>query len=201
MDASENVMKGVAVAIVTQNSDPDQLGRVRIRFPWYEKPNESYWARIAVPMAGNQQGAYFVPEVNQEVLVAFEREDMRFPFVVGALWNGHEPPPTNNSDGKNDERLIRSRSGSQLLFNDGAQGLVELKLHDGKKVAFDDDGIRLEDGKGNSVSIQSASGAIDIEAMGQLTIKAAAIKLEAAGPFELKAGATMTIRGTLVQIN
>jgi Type VI secretion system/phage-baseplate injector OB domain len=52
MDASENVITGVAVAIVTQNSDPDQLGRVRIRFPWYEKPNESYWARIAVPMAG-----------------------------------------------------------------------------------------------------------------------------------------------------
>jgi uncharacterized protein involved in type VI secretion and phage assembly len=201
MDRHENQIKGVAVAIVTQNRDPDQLGRVAVRFPWYEKPNQSFWARIAVSMAGKQQGTYFLPEVNQEVLVAFEREDIRFPFVVGALWNGHDAPPTSNADGRNDERLIRSRSGSQLLFNDGTQGLVELKLHDGKKVAFDDDGIRLEDGHGNSISIRSSSGAIDIESIGQVTIKAAAIKLESSGPVEFQAGATMTIRGALVEIN
>jgi uncharacterized protein involved in type VI secretion and phage assembly len=93
---------GVAVAVVTQNRDPDGLARVKVHFPWYEYPNESYWARLAVPMAGQGQGTYFLPEIGQEVLVAFDRGDVRFPYVVGALWNGKEGPPTTNSDGKND---------------------------------------------------------------------------------------------------
>lgn len=194
-------VKGVAIAIVTDNNDPEGLGRVRVSFPWYESDNKSYWARIAVPMAGKQQGTYFLPEKGQEVLVAFEREDVRFPFVIGALWNGKEATPITNADGKNDQRLIRSRKGHQLLFDDGARGLVELKLNDGKKLAIDDDGIRLDDGKGNSLTIDSNSGALDIKASGQLTIKAPTITLDASGSLEIKSGATMTIRGTLVQIN
>jgi uncharacterized protein involved in type VI secretion and phage assembly len=194
-------VKGVAIAIVTQNRDPDGLGRVKVRFPWYENANESYWARLAVPMAGKKQGTYFLPEKDQEVLVAFEREDVRFPYVIGALWNGKDTTPTTNADGKNDQRLIRSRKGHQLMFDDGTKGLVELKLDDGKKLAIDDDGIRLDDGKGNSFRIDSNSGALDIKAIGQLTIKAPKITLDASGTLEIKAGATMTIRGTLVQIN
>jgi uncharacterized protein involved in type VI secretion and phage assembly len=194
-------IKGVAIGIVTQNRDPDGLGRVRVRFPWYENSNESYWARIAVPMAGKQQGTYFLPENGQEVLIAFEREDVRFPFVIGALWNGKEATPINNSDGKNDQRLIRSRKGHQLMFDDGDSGLVELKLNDGKKIAFDDNGIRIDDGNGNSIAIDSNSGALDIKAAGQLTIKAPTITLDASGTLEIKAGATMTIRGSVVQIN
>jgi uncharacterized protein involved in type VI secretion and phage assembly len=88
-------VKGVAIAIVTQNRDPDGLGRVKVRFPWYENSNESYWARIAVPMAGKKQGTYFLPERDQEVLVAFEREDVRFPYVIGALWNAKARPPVS----------------------------------------------------------------------------------------------------------
>lgn len=194
-------IKGVAVALVTENRDPDGLARVKVRFPWSEKPNESYWARLAVPMAGQGQGTYFLPEIGQEVLVAFERGDVRFPYVVGALWNGNEKPPTTNSDGKNDRRLIQSRKRHWLLFDDGAKGLVELKLQDGKKLAIDDDGIRLDDGHGNSFRVDSKSGAVDIKANGQLFIKAQRITIEASATLEIKSGATMTIRGSLVQIN
>jgi len=193
--------KGVAVAIVTENEDKEGLGRVRVRYPWYEKPNQSYWARIAVPMAGRKQGTYFLPEKEQEVLVAFEREDIRFPYVLGALWNRPDGVPTTNDDGKNDHRLIRSRKGHELLFDDGRKGLVQLKLQDGKKLAIDDDGIRLDDGAGNSFTVESKSGALNIKANGRLTIKAAAITLDASGTLDIKAGATLTIRGTLVQIN
>ena len=192
---------GVAVAVVTQNRDPDGLARVTVRFPWYENPNENYWARLAVPMAGQGQGTYFLPEIGQEVLVAFDRGDVRFPYVVGALWNGKEGPPTTNSDGKNDRRLIQSRKGHWLLFDDGSKGLVELKLQDGKRLAIDDDGIRLDDGQGNSFRIDSKSGALDIKASGKLSIKAQTITIEAAATLEIKSGATMTIRGSLVQIN
>jgi uncharacterized protein involved in type VI secretion and phage assembly len=142
-------VKGVAVATVTQNKDPQRLGRVRIAYPWDPRKGESYWARIAVPMAGKERGTFFLPEVGDEVLVAFERGDFRSPYVVGALWNGQEKPPAANPDGKNDVRLIRSRKGHELLFDDGDKTRVVLRLRDGKRLAFDDDGVRLEDGKGN----------------------------------------------------
>jgi hypothetical protein len=98
-------------------------------------------------------------------------------------------------------RLIQSRKGHWLLFDDGSKGLVELKLQDGKRLAIDDDGIRLDDGQGNSFRIASKSGALDIKASGQLSIKAQTITIEAAATLEIKSGATMTIRGSLVQIN
>ena len=103
------VVKGVAIATVTQNQDPDKLCRVKVRFPWHENSTESYWARLATPMAGDDRGLVAIPEVGDEVLVAFEREDLRFPYVLGGLWNGKEKPPRDNSDGKNDDRIFKSR--------------------------------------------------------------------------------------------
>jgi uncharacterized protein involved in type VI secretion and phage assembly len=81
---------GVVIGIVTNNQDPDRLGRVKVRFPWLSGGTESHWARVATPMAGNGRGLYFLPEVDDEVLVLFERGDVRFPFVIGALWNGKD---------------------------------------------------------------------------------------------------------------
>jgi uncharacterized protein involved in type VI secretion and phage assembly len=198
---SGGYLKGVAIAVVTQNRDPDGLGRVKLKFSWESEPRESDWARCAVPMAGKDRGTYFLPEVGDEVLVAFEREDMRFPYVLGALWNGQDAPPDNNSDGKNDRRVIKSRKGHTLTFDDGEQVSVELRLQDGKHLKIDDQGLLLEDGKGNKVSIQSSSGAISIEATQSLSFKAPSITLDTSGTAELKAGATMTVRGGLVQIN
>ena len=78
---------GVVVGVVTNNQDPDGLGRVKVKFPWLSDADESSWARIAAPMAGKERGLYFLPEVDDEVLVIFEHGDLRFPFVPGALWN------------------------------------------------------------------------------------------------------------------
>ena len=64
---------GVVLGIVTNNNDPDKLGRVKVRFPWLSGSTESHWARVATPMAGNGRGLYFLPEVDDEVLVLFER--------------------------------------------------------------------------------------------------------------------------------
>ena len=194
-------LKGVAIAVVTQNQDPDGLCRVKVSYPWHDKPRDSYWARIATPMAGGQRGAVFLPEVGDEVLVACDREDLRFPYVLGALWNGKDQPPETNADGKNDKRLIRSRKGHRLLFDDGAHGAVELALNDGKKVALDDDGIAVDDGKGNRLVIDSASGAVTIEAAGSLTLKGTAVAIEASGQLRIKAGATLTLTGTMININ
>src|SRR5437868_3604561 len=95
-------ISGVVVGVVTNNQgDPDGLGRVKVKFPWLSNEEESFWARVAAPMAGKERGFYFLPEVEDEVLVAFEQGDVRFPYVVGSLWNGKDAPPAKNDDGKN----------------------------------------------------------------------------------------------------
>lgn len=192
--------RGVAVALVTQNKDEAGLCRVKVRYPWHENPRESYWARLAVPMAGDGRGTVFIPEVGDEVLVGFERDDLRFPYVLGALWNGKDKPPLDNADGGNDRRVVKSRKHHYLLFDDGAQGVVELAHENGAVVRFSDDEIELKDSQGNRLRIEK-SGAMSLQANTQLTIKAATISLEASGTLELKANATLTIRGALVNIN
>lgn len=192
--------KGLAVAIVTQNKDSDGLCRVKVRYPWHNKPRESYWARLAVPMAGGGRGTVFIPEVDDEVLVGFEREDLRFPYVLGALWNGKDKPPLNNGDGKNDKRIIMSRKNHYLLFHDGTKGIVELAHENGAMVRFTDTEIELKDSQGNRLKIEK-SGAITLQANTSLTIKAATISIEATGTLDLKANATLSVRGALVNIN
>jgi uncharacterized protein involved in type VI secretion and phage assembly len=142
-----------------------------------------------------------IPEVGDEVLVAFEREDLRFPYILGALWNGQDKPPVANTDGNNDKRKLVSRKNHYLLFDDGSQGVVELAHEKGRKVTFDDNGIVVEDENGNLVQIDSSSGAMTLQANGQLNITAASISIQATGTLELQAGATLTINGTLVTIN
>jgi uncharacterized protein involved in type VI secretion and phage assembly len=194
-------VKGVAIALVTQNKDPDGLCRVRVRYPWHDKPSESYWARLGMPMAGTDRGLVLIPEVGDEVIVGFEREDLRFPIVLGALWNGKDKPPLANNDGKNDKRILKSRKKHYLLFDDGTQGVVELAHEKGRKIVFDDNGMQMQDEKGNVFKIDSNSGAMTIEAKGQLNIKAATITIEATGTLDLKTSATLTMRGSLVNIN
>jgi uncharacterized protein involved in type VI secretion and phage assembly len=193
--------KGVAVGIVRQNKDDSGLGRVKVSFPWHSQPQESYWARVATPMAGGKRGIYFIPEVGDEVLVAFERGDVRFPYVLGSLWNGVDNSPVNNADGKNDVRVIHSRSNHKITINDGAQPLLKLELSDGKHIAIDRNGIVIDDKQGNKVTIQSSGGSISVEAATSLSLKAPQITIEASGMMTVKAGGTMTIQGALVRIN
>ena len=197
----DNPITGVAVAIVRDNRDPNGLARVRVSFPWYSRPEESYWARLATPMTGKGYGTFFLPEVDDEVLVAFERGDIRFPYVVGSLWNGNDKPPVTNSDGRNDIRTIRTRKGHALRFEDGAKGRLRLELNDGKAITIDEGAITIDAGNGNRVVIGSASGATTIEAASTLRIRAPQIALEASGALDIKAGGTLTLRGAMILIN
>ncbi|QDV49897.1 phage baseplate assembly protein V [Gimesia fumaroli] len=191
--------KGVALATVTQNKDDQNLCRVKVRYSWSD--TESYWARLAVPMAGKGRGWVTIPEVGDEVLVVFEREDIRYPYIVGSLWNGKQTPPVNNSNGKNDVRILKSRKQHHLMFDDGSKGVVELKHEKGRKIRFDDDGFIVEDEKGNVVQVDSTSGNMSIKAKGHLQIKAKTISIEADATMEIKAGATLNIKGQLININ
>ncbi|MFL9977623.1 phage baseplate assembly protein V [Paraburkholderia graminis] len=194
-------VKGVALAVVTQNKDRDGMGRVKLRFPWFDQPRESVWARVAMPMAGNGRGFALIPEVDDEVVVCFERGDLRFPIVVGCVHGGKDKIPFANEDGKNDKRVFRSRAGHELVFDDGKKGSVELSLKDGKKVLIDDDSVTVQDEKGNHFKIDSRSGAVEISASGKLTLKAADVEITATATLKMQAGPTLALNAGTIMIN
>ena len=196
------IVRGVSVGTVVQNQDPDGLGRVKIRFPWRENPDESHWARMAVPMAGGGRGIWFLPEVGDEVLVACDAERVEHPYVLGALWNGQNKPPQNNSDGRNDIRMIHSRSGHEIVFDDGSRGRIDIHLNDNKRtVRLDPDGITIKDDSGNEMEIKSTPGTITIKSNTSISIQSKTIDIKADASMTLQASGTLTIQGALVRIN
>jgi len=207
---------GVVIGIVTNNQDSGGMARVKVKFPWLSDDNESTWARIAVPMAGNGRGTYFLPEVEDEVLVAFEHGDVRFPYVVGALWNGKDAPPTTNSDGKNNIRVIHSRSGHLIRLDDTQDAeKVEVISKSGALVRLDDtsgsEKVEVIDKTGNNkMTIQSSDNSMDLECAGKMTLHAsmgieitsdADITIQAQTTMDIESTAPMTIKGAMVSIN
>ena len=174
-----NRIYGVVVGIVTNNKDDEGMGRVKVKFPWLSDDDESWWARVATMMAGSSRGSYFLPEVNDEVLIAFEHGDVRFPYVVGALWNGKDAPPTTNSDGKNNIRVIQSRSGH----------IVRLDDTDGNEK------IEVIDKTGNnSITIGSADNSMTITANGPVKIVGQSIEITSQTDIKVTAQASMTVK-------
>ena len=189
---------GVVIGVVTNNNDPQKMGRVKIKFPWRESSDESNWTRIATAMAGKDRGTYFLPEVGDEVLVSFEHGDMQHPYVIGALWNGQDKPPETNKNGKNDIRTIKSRSGHRIIFNDeqGKESL-EIETKSGQKIILDDSAgkekVEITDKNGNKILIESAQNAMNISSKMKISIQAPMI--------EIKADSMLTLQGGLVKIN
>jgi uncharacterized protein involved in type VI secretion and phage assembly len=199
-------LRGVAIGVVSANDDPEGLARVKLTFPWRDADDESYWARIATPMAGADRGTYFLPEVGDEVLVAFEGGDIHYPYVLGALWNGEDTPPETNADGNNDVRTVRSRSGHELRFDDNdTAGRVELKTAGGRKVVLDDESgnerISVQDGQGNRVVVDSTTGEVTVEAAATVRVAAPMIELASDGNVTIDAKGVLTLNGSLVKIN
>ena len=201
-----NKISGVAIGIVLENNDPEGVGRVKLKFPWRDSADSTFWVRLAVPMAGNERGTYFIPEVGDEVLVAFDHGDIHMPYVVGSLWNGKDKPPDANKSGKNDKRLIKSRSGHQLIFDDtSGHEKVEIKTKAGHSIILDDSSgsekIEIKDKTGsNSVLIDSSQNSISLKAT-QVSIQAQTIELNADASLEVKASGTLTLKGAIVRIN
>jgi uncharacterized protein involved in type VI secretion and phage assembly len=205
----EKKESGVVIGIVTNNTDPDKLGRVKVKFPWRESKDESNWARVATLMAGNDRGSFFLPEVGDEVLVAFEHGDMSHPYVVGSLWNGVDKPPENNTNGKNNIRKIKSRSGHEIILSDdsdGKQEKIEIRTKAGHKILLDDSSgqekIEIVDKTGNnSIKMDSTQNSISLESAAQLKIKSPIVEIQADNAMTIKASATLTIQGAMVKIN
>jgi uncharacterized protein involved in type VI secretion and phage assembly len=194
---------GVAVGIVTNNKDPEDMHRVKVRFPWLDDGSESHWARVSAPMAGGGRGLYFLPEVDDEVLVAFEHGSVEFPYVVGALWNGKDKPPESNSDGFNKHRTLKSRSGHVIRLNDkdGSETIEIIDKTGNNKIVIDSTKQTITVDAQSDISITSATGKLTISAVGVEINSKADVKIEATGNTDIKANALVTVKGSLIKLN
>ena len=113
---------GVYVAQVVDIKDPDGQGRVKVKLPWSPDGGDSEyqaWARVGTLMAGNNQGTWFIPDENDEVLIVFNAGDTRHPYVIGSLWNGQDAPPESmDGSGQNNIKTIQSRNGVRVSLDD-----------------------------------------------------------------------------------
>lgn len=200
---TESKVYGVVIGIVTNNNDPENLGRVKVKFPWLSSDDESNWARVASPMAGKERGMTFLPEVDDEVLVAFEFGDINMPYVIGSLWNGVDKPPYGNDDGKNNIRIIKSRSGHVIKLDDTeGEGKIEISDKENKNMIIIDikeKKISLTSEK--DIEISAPNGKVTIEAQDIEAKATASAKIEASSTMDLKASGTMTVKGATVNIN
>jgi len=181
-------MRGLAVGIVTNITDPEKMGRVKVKFPWLDDTVESNWARVVGFYAGGSRGTMFIPELGDEVMLAFDNGDPNHPYVIGAVWNGkHKVPGPGNPDGKNDHKWFKSRSGHDLEFLD-SQGAEKIRLVDCKgknKLIFDT--------AADTITTESPNGSITISACKTIQIDCVDLKISTSKERGLTVGKGHTV--------
>jgi uncharacterized protein involved in type VI secretion and phage assembly len=203
---------GVVEALVSANEDPDHQGRVKVTFPWFDgSETESDWCRVRQLYAGGGYGTFFVPELGDEVLVAFVHGDMRLPVILGGLYNGRDTPPSYRTAEKN-EKVIRTKGGHEILLDESSRtqrvrlrtkGGHEILLLDtdpdhhtklaihtsgGHKVTLDDEGeaLSIETSGHHKITLDDKGQALSVETGGHLSLR-----MDDAGQsIQITAGAT-----------
>lgn len=192
-EAEANRVYEPVIATVTDNKDPSKLGRVKVKIPVLSKDDSTWWCPIIMLGAGKNRGWFFIPEPDDEVLVMFEHGEMNRPLIVGALWNGKDKPPDKNSGG-NPRRLIKSRQGSKITFDDAEEKLV---IEDGLGK-----GRITLDAKNNKIIIEALKGDVCFQApQGEIQIVAKEADFKAEKSVEIHAGQSMNWESDTAKIN
>ena len=198
--------RNLVIGVVTNNNDPEERGRVRVKYPSLSDTEESAWARVASVSAGRQRGLMMLPQPDEEVIVGFEHGDARRPIVVGSLFNGKDTPGQD---------LLQNRDGSfALLSNEKAhihaKKDLEIKSDQNMVVEIQQDEKTTVKGStehnttgnakhkaqqftveaGSTLSVKGVS--VTVEASASLTLKGATVDVQASGPLNLK-GAIINI--------
>jgi uncharacterized protein involved in type VI secretion and phage assembly len=174
-DGSGPLYFGLYPAIVTNIVDSDSLGRIQVKFPSLGEDGDDVraWATLITPYADDNQGFEFLPAVDSQVVVAFEAGNPRRPYIVGSCWNGKESLPESPA-AANNKRLIKTRSGSLLEFDDtdGAPKITIL-TSSGHQLVLDDGAqeVSLKHHNGCTLKCDS-SGEVTITATGGITVNA-----------------------------
>jgi uncharacterized protein involved in type VI secretion and phage assembly len=215
---------GVVPAVVTNMKDPKNQGRAKLKFPWLSDEVESNWARVALMGGGSMRGSTWLPEVDDEVLVAFEQGDIRRPYILGGLNNSKDALAVASSKvidgttGKIVERALVSRAGHSVAFSDGdSDSKIKLTTKKGMSMALDDTNTKITISSTGEVSIEGATSLsikgsdVTIEAsQGALTLKgqtgvnissqAGSVKIDGV-QINVSGQGPVAIKGAIVQLN
>jgi phage protein D len=192
------------VGIVTNNVDPKKWGRIKVKFPTLTEDHESHWARVVGVGAANDRGFDCLPEVNDEVLVAFEHGDIHRPYVLGGVWNGKDSPPENVDDsvqdGKVRLRTVKTRTGHVLQFVEedkgGSKAGVYITTSGGHKVRINDSDrkVEIETNGGHTLTMDdNGMGSISMSSTGSITI-------DARTSIDIRANTSISINGNTISI-
>ncbi len=216
---------GLTIGIVTNNKDPDGVGRVRVKFPALSDSEESWWARVVTPGAGSSAGLMFMPQIDDEVLVGFEHGDLRRPFVLGGVWGAKAKPPTAAetflAQNKVVEWGLKTAAGATLAFRGGdapkdkhfkvalPDGTTQYMGSDKTEIVAINKSIELKSGNASILitdkgDIQLTGMNVKIDAKQAITIDGLTIaakgktslKAEGGASIELKGGASATLEAS-----
>lgn len=193
-------------AEVTDNKDPEQMGRVKVKFCWHD--NDTPWLRNCTPGAGKDRGQYWIPEIGDEVLVGYEHDSPDLPVVLGAMYNKEDLPPGDAYSDDNYVKVIRTKGGNYIIFNDedGKEGI---------QIITKSNSLAISEGSTPTITINTKGGvtfkadqSFKIEAMdmtletqGDLILKGGAnVKIEAAANLDLKGGAMVNLEGMMTNV-
>lgn len=213
----DQLVSGLTLAVITNTQDPENLGRVKLKYLLRdEAENESNWARVMVPFAGSSMGVYWIPSVDDEVVVAFLGGRFDKPIVMGSVWSKTKKPPVQNEEGKNYTKMIKTKAGHQIsfvdesdketltiesakgqkIFIDDSSKVIEVKGKDGKnKVKIDSEGGNVEIEAGTKISIKVGQSSIEITA-DKIAVKATNIELKSTAGLKAEAGTTLDMKGS-----
>lgn len=181
-DGGQQNYFGLYPAIVTDIVDPENLGRVEVRFPWLGSQGDEQvrvWATLLSSYADDDQGLQIMPETDSQVVVGFEAGNLRRPYIVGACWNGREAQP-ETPEKANNKRVLKTRAQSLLEFDDtDGASKVTLSLQSGHKLV-------LDDGAGE-VTLTHSNGCI--------------IKFNTAGNIEIRANAAVEVTAPVMNVH
>ncbi|WP_445627009.1 VgrG-related protein [Nostoc sp. DSM 114167] len=191
------------VGIVTDNKDPEKMGRVKVKFPTLTEEHTSDWARVVAVGAGQNRGFDCLPEVNDEVLVGFEHGDIHRPYVIGGVWNGKDAPPEKVSDSVTSGvrlRTIKTRVGHVLQFVEEDKGTsktgIRVETKDGHKIYLNDSQrcIEIETKGGHRIKMDDMAKSVSVKSTGNMS-------LDARGNIDISATGTITVKGALIRLN
>lgn len=176
---------GLYPGLVTDNADPEEKGRVKVRFPWIDPDFETQWAPVSQIYAGDGYGAYWIPEIDDQVLIAFMRGELRKPVVIGSIYS-RDHTPHQARQGGSDPKVLRTQSGHMLLMEDGSGPKIRLVDQTG----------------GNEIEIDSSSNKVTVRASGDVVVEAGAnLSIRASGSLSIEAGGTLSIKGATIALN
>ena len=210
------LINGLVVGQVIDLDDPEKLGRIRVDYRLFADGVESRWARIASLMAGPDRGAFFRPEVYDEVLLGFEFGSPDRPYILGALWNQEDKPPAPGPEPeKNHWRQIRSRSGHVLRFDDkpGDEKIELIDKEEKRRLVIDVKGQSIDlktDASNDTINIDASNGKVVVNAAKEVKIQAKQASATFSGDsgnidvqgmnVTVKANAKLSLQGKLVDI-